>query len=110
MEDFNGDEFIVFVLKMVDDEEIPHEAYDMDKSVHFRHVCPHNNMHGTVDVELELDGHHLVMRGWTNGQRELGIDDEWPVVQRCGSDDDALRFYLRVRRGFVAHNFEIVDA
>lgn len=98
--------FVVFE----DDEEIPYEAHDMDKTVHFRHQCPHHNMHGTLDVEMELHGHHVVMKGYHNGEKIPGDDGGWPIVQRLGSDDDALRFYLRARRGFVGHNFEIVDA
>lgn len=99
-----------FAAMPVEDEELPYEAHDMDKHVHFRFVCPHHNMHGTQDIELQVDGHHVIMRGYINGQREVGLDGEWPVVQRCASDDDALRFYLRVRRGFVAHHYEIIDA
>lgn len=99
----------MFLIAVPVEEDLPYEAHDMDKTVRFRHECPHHNMHGTQDIELEVDGHHVIMRGWTNGQREVGLDGEWPVVQRCGNDDDALRFYLRVRRGFVAHNFKIVD-
>jgi len=93
-----------------DDDEIPYEAHDMDKKVHFRRACPHHNMHGTRDVEVELDGHHVVMRGYHNGQRMLGEDGEWPVVQRLDSDDDALRLYLHARKKFVENKFEIVDA
>jgi hypothetical protein len=101
----------VFLVKMEteDDESIPHEAYDMDRSVHFRRHCPHHNMHGTHDVELELDGHHVIMRGYLNGERLPGLDGEWPVVQRCTDNDDAMRLYLRARHAFVDHNFEIVD-
>lgn len=119
---FNSEEFTKWLHSLVDEhpdsffliavpveEEIPYEAYDMDKTVHFRHVCPHHNMHGTLDIELELDGHHVIMRGYQNGQRAPGFDSEWPVVQRLANDDDALRFYLRARRGFVVQDFEIVD-
>lgn len=101
-------EFFIVAVPF-EDEEIPHEAYDMDKAVHFRHQCPHYNLHGTRDVELELDGHHVLMRAYHNGERMIGLDGEWPVVQRLADDDDALRFYLRVRRGFVAQDYEIVD-
>lgn len=100
----------VFVIKMETNDEIPHEAYDMDKKIHFRRQCPHHNLHGTRDVELELHGRDVVMRGWHNGEKMHGLDGEWPVVQRCLDDDDALRLYLHARQGFVINEFEIVDA
>jgi hypothetical protein len=99
-----------FVVAIPVEDEIPYEAYDMDKRVHFKRQCPHHNMHGTRDVELELDGHHVLMRAYLNGTRMIGPDGEWPVVQRLANDEAALRFYLRIRRGFVAQDFEIVDA
>jgi hypothetical protein len=114
----NNPDFIVVVAAPMDtdffdfdpDSEIPHEAYDMDKRIHFRRRCPHHNMHGTRDVELELHGHDVVLRAFHNGQRMPGQDGEWPVVQRCDNDADAMRLYLHARKGFVNHDFEIVDA
>src|ERR1035438_3940116 len=114
MMEFSGEELIEWLRSMIRDNpdsffvvamdndlmefdadgDIPHEAYDMDKRVHFRRQCPHNNMHGTRDIELELHGHDVVLRAFHNGQRLPGMDGDWPVVQRCDSDDDAMRLYL----------------
>lgn len=104
------DNIIVVVHENKDEDEIPYEAHDMDKSVHYRYQCPHHNLHGTHDVELELDGHHVVMRGYINGERNPMPDGTWPFVHRCESDDEALRVYLRARQSFVDNDFEIVDA